>query len=657
MAHRSKAFLVAALLTLFVSTAVGFAQTAPVQGAAEATASKPAATRPVPNLLTVVPADAWGVVGVNNMEKLDSEVMRLASKLSLPIFFAPSGLVQMGLGIMQGFDARGGIGMIFLDKIKYGQAAGWEMFPNLPAPMVLAVASTDPQEMIKSLNGKPGEEEGTYNAVLGKEKVVAAAKDGYVVFAPDATLVKAVAAVGGAPATRPVITTLHAGLVKELKDSNLFVLLNVKPITATVAPIVRGLIATFSAAAQAQAGAQGAPNMGEAAGAYFDILSKQVDRLAVLGNLNTDGLTLSALVTFQTNTMLQKVFAAIKPANQPLLADLPAGQFVLAAGAIKTSDQYAKDLAELFSKPMLDAMRSSGNPVMVAAAEQQTKIMNLRLELNRMQQSTRFGIYLQPNAENGLVAAVASGQFADGAKAYDLIKQIVKLQVDSLTAQKPKAKDFLEAVTYTPAAETVDNMKVDVLLFDVTKLPKIVPNMTETESEQLIKVVKTLLGTDGVTVRVAVGGKNIVASLGGSTPFLKKAVEATKSSAAPLVKQDGIAKVQERLPKTRVAAMYISAENALSTVDQVAKALGEQPLPFEPGQTSAPAVGMLLADPAGAHVSLYVPTELMVSVRGMVNQSMQQQRMQQMEPEPGQTTTKPGKPNKAEKPAEPKPEF
>lgn len=655
MASRGKAFVVVALLTSLAITGYSFAQTMPGNKADKeaAASSRPAATttKAAPTILTVVPADAWGVIGANNLERLDSEVMRLASKLSLPIFFQPSGLLQMGLGITQGFDARGGLGVIFLDKMKYGQAKDWETFNNLPAPIVLAIAATDPQLLIKSMGGQPGEEEGTFTATLGKDAVVAAVKGSYVLFSPDADLVKAVAGVG-APATRPATATLPASLVRQIDGSNLFVLVNVKSIASAVDPLVRGLIQMLGAAAQAQSGAEATPNMSVVAGAYFDILTKQVDRLVILGNLESEGLMLSGLLTFQPNTLLNKAFAAIKPTDQTLLSTLPDGQFVLAAGGASSGEQYVKEVAELFSKPMLDALKSSGNPTLVAAAEQQTKIMNLRVQLNQMQKAGRVGVYVQPNAENGLLAVVVDAQFEDGVKAYDLIKQIAKLQAESASAQQTKAKEFLEAVTYTPEAETVDSTKVNVLLLDVTKLPKIAPNMTEKQGETLIKIVKTLLGTDGLTVRIAVGEKNIVATLGGGTAVLKKAIDLSKSNAAPLAKQQAIAKIQDRLPKNRIGAVYVSAENLLSTVDQVAKVLGEEPLPFEPGQTSAPLAGMMLSDPVGMHVGLYVPTELMVNIRTMIAQGMQKQRTGRA---PG-AASQPAKPE-AEPQTEPKPEF
>ncbi len=172
--------------------------------------------------------------------------------------------------------------------------------------------------------------------------------------------------------------------------------------------------------------------------------------------------------------------------------------------------------------------------------------------------------------------------------------------------------------------------------------------MSKDDAEQLVKVIKTLLGTEGVTLRIAVGPKDIMVSLGGGTAELKKVIAAAKAAGAPLAKAPSIAKVADRLPKTRVGVIYLSVENALNAGSKVATALGQKPLPFEPGKTSAPVAGMLVADPVGLHVGLYVPTELMVSIRGMVNQSMRQGG-------PAAPTTRPVEGTEPQ--SEPQPEF
>ena len=653
MTSRGRTFAIAALMGLFAAAGASLAQAPARESGGQAAATRPSATtRATAPVLNLVPADAWGVVGINNLSELSNEAMRLMSKLGVPPFFSPSGLIQMGLGLTQGFDDSGSMAMIFLDRIKYGDARSWTSFGGLPAPMVLAIPATDPQLLIKGLAGEPAEEEGVLAVTLGKDPAFATVKGSYVLVAPDASLLKAVA---GTPATQPVTRVLQPGVARQINGSNLFVMVNVKPIAAVLEPIVQGLLPMLGAAAQgaqAQAGTAGAtPDFAAIGSAYFDILSKQVDRLVVLGNLDSDGLMLSALVTFQPDTLLNEVFAATKPTDQVLLAGLPEGQFVLAAGQVQTTHENVRELAELFGKPMLEALKGSASPVMAAAAERQERIMNLRIQLAQMQESSAIGIYLQPKGgENGLVTVTARGRFQDAAKAYDLIRQVVQAQVEAVVAQQPKAKALIEATTYTPEAETSDSAKVHVLLLDVTKLRDAMPDTSPKEAEKLIRLVKTLFGTEGVTLRAAVAEKQIVATLGGGTEALKKAMATAKSNAAPLARQPGIVKVQGRLPKNRVSEFYLSGENALTAVSEVAKAMGEDPLPFQPGETSVPLAGMLLADPAGLHVALYVPTELMVNVRNMVNEAQMRERQQKSRP--GGPTTRPATP-----PAEPGPEF
>ena len=627
MTSRGKVVAGIALIGLLIAANCGFAQTT-AQPAAEA-ASAPA-SRPAGSILTVVPADAWGVVGLNNLEQLDGEVMRIGQKLGLPIFFAPSGLIQMGLGITQGFDPAGGMALIVLNGAKYPGAANWSMAQGFPLPVVVALAATDSKALIQSLNGKPMEEDPSiFSVSMQQEAVFATTKGGYVLVGPDAEVLKSLAATGAA-ATQPASEALKPGFARHIAGSKIFIYINAKPVLAAYGPVLKGMLAFVAAAAQGAegqggAGAAAGPTMAMAASSYIDVLSKQIDKLLVFADLEPNGLHLSALMTFQPETLLAKVWAAAKPSGKPLLAGLPGEAFVLVASQEQWGQEYVQQLAELFAKPYMDALRASGNPALAAQAEQQAKVLDARIQLAKLQQAGQVGVYQLPKGQEGTLAIVAAGQFSDTAKAYDLIKQNVKSQVDFLAASQPKAKDFLAAVTYTSEAETVDGAKVDTLLLDLTRLPKLM-NAPEHESEQFFKVVRTLFGSDGVKVRIAVTEKHILATIGGGDAFLKNALAAAKGGKPVLATQPAITKVSERLPKDRMGVLYISAENLLQVVDRVGKAIADQGVPFQVGETSAPVAAAMVSDPLGMHVTLYVPTDLAVSIKGMYTQSMMQQR-------------------------------
>ena len=304
---------------------------------------------------------------------------------------------------------------------------------------------------------------------------------------------------------------------------------------------------------------------------------------------------------------------------------------------------------DLFTKPYMDALRASDNPALAAQADQQAKMAEVRVQLSKMQKATQFAAYVLPKGEKGTLGVVAAGQFTDAAKAYDLIKQNIKTQVDSTAAQQPKFKAFLETVTYTEEAETVDGVKVHTLLADMTQLPKAM-DVPEDKAAEAIKAIKVLFGSDGLKVRIAVTDKSITATLGGGQALLKDALATAKANKAPLATQPAVVKVMDRLPKDRVGVLMVSAENLMQVVDTVAKAMGEDGLPFKVGETSAPAVAAMIGDPLGLHVTLYVPTELAVSVKSMYNQAQMQQRGAQ--PRRGAAT------QPAEAPAaEPSPEF
>jgi hypothetical protein len=649
MTLSGKVFARIAFIGLLTVVNAAFAQTA-APPTVEATTAP--ATRPTASIMSIVPADAWGVVGLTNLEQLDTEVMRLGQKLGLPIFFAPSGLIQMGLGITQGFDPAGGMALIVLDGAKYPGAANWAMAQGFPLPVVLAMAASDPAALIQSLNGKATDDPKISSVTLQQESVFAATKGGYVLIGPDVDILKGLTATGAA-ATQRASEVLKPAFVQYASQSKIFVYINVKPVLGTYGPVIKGLLAFAAAAAQGAQGQAGAGNMSVPAmtmmgSSYIDVLSKQVDKLLVFADLEPNGLHLSAVATFQPDTLLGKVFAATKPSGKPLLAGLPDGAFILAGAQEQTGQEYVQDLVDLFSKPYMDAMRASGSEAMVAQAEQQAKVAQVRVQLAKLQQTGKVGVYQLPKGEHGSLGILAEGQFSDTAKAYELIKQNVKSQVDFMAAQQPKVKQFLDAVTYTAEVETVDGAKVDTLLLDLTKLSK-VADAPQDEMQKIFRIVKTLLGSDGVKVRIAVTPKHILATLGGGDAFLQDALAMAKAGKPALATQPAIVKITDRLPKNCVSVLYVSAENLLQVVDRVGKAVSDKGLPFAVGQTSAPIAAALVSDPLGMHVTLYVPTDLAVSVKGMYTQAGMQHRQ-------GRSRAPGSQPAEGAE-SEPKPEF
>ncbi len=639
MTFRGKVLAVVALSGLLIAPQVGLAQPAP-QAAAPA-------TRPASSILDAAPADAWAVIGANDLGKLDTQVMSLGQKLGLPIFFAPSGLVQMGLGITQGFAPSKGIAVIVLNPTKYAGAANLGMFANVPMPVVLALGTNNAEALVESLGGRQTETPGVWSVMLQQEPAYAALKSGYLLLSGSTDIVAALAA-SGAAATQPVAQALKPGMIDYVKGSDIFIYVNTKAAMATYGPVLKGLLAFAAAAAQGAQGQAGTdtagPNMAMAGAAYVDVVTEQVDQLLVWLDLDATGLDLSALVTFQPDTVLQKAFAAAKPSGKPLLAALPGGSYVIVGGQERTGKQYTREVTDLFTRPYLQAMKTSGEPAMVAAAKHQEKVQDLQIQINELQQSGHFGLYQLPKADEAAVGAVLVGQFTDAAKAYDLIKTLVKSQVDFAAEQDPKAKEFSEAATYTEGVETVDGAKVNTLLVDLSQLPK-VAQMPEQQAQQLVEVLKALLGTEALKARIVVREKDIVVTVGGGEPFLKNALAAAKATKAPLTTQPALDKVMSHLPKDRIVAFYLSAENGLQVADVIAKAMGQPGVPVQPGQTSAPLAAAMVYDPLGMHVTLYVPIDLMVNIKGMVNQGMMQQ---QQSPRPGQ----PGQPAPM-----PQPEF
>ena len=130
---------------------------------------------------------------------------------------------------------------------------------------------------------------------------------------------------------------------------------------------------------------------------------------------------------------------------------------------------------------------------------------------------------------------------------------------------------------------------------------------------------RTILGDDKIRLMiVAVDGKTLVMTLGGSKKFLTEAMK-TANGTGVLQNSPGIARALARLPQKRVSVLLLSIGNLFEVVADTSRAVGEQfpPLPALPVQE--PFAGAVSIEKRDIVFTGNIPTE---TVKGLVNTVM-----------------------------------
>jgi len=635
--------LVPMVVLVLIATQGAAAQVAP---ATTPPASVPAAAKAA-SLLEIVPADAWAVLAINDLQALDADVVQVSTKLGFPVPFAPSGLLKLASGVNQEVNLAGSVGAILLDINKFKNVRGWSFMNDLPVGVVVAAAAPDAASLLQSLNAQLLPESDISTVTLLGQSVFAAKKAGFVLFCPDLEVLKAVIgepAAGGS--ARLLKSALSKPTLSACASADIYLLINIKPIATTYVPVLAALVSQQMAAAQAaQTQAAGKPlgaafNQLALVPTYLNILAAQLNDFALTAELSDKGLNLSALLGFQPDGLFAKVFASAKPTEEPLLTGLPAGQVILAMGQQRFGQEYARQMVELFTQPMIKMLKESGNPELAALAEKQIRSIDLQVQMAELQGNTSWGLYRLGGSQEGLLAAAVVTASKDPAKLWEVLKQYVSEQMSLTVAQQPQLKPLLDAAVLTPDAETVGEVKVHNLLLDVTRMIE-QADMSQPEAAMMVSVIKMLFGTDGLKIRIAVTDKNVVATLGGGTEFMAQVLATAKTGASPLSKVPAIANAAARLPKKRVAETYFAVDSLLRVIVDVAKQFAGSEPPFKVPTIDVALAASFSSDRNGLRSDLHVPIEVAMAVKDMILEAIARQMSQPTEPGQAQPTPMP----------------
>lgn len=455
------------------------------------------------------PANALVVVGSRNIEGLWNNLKELSCQGNK----MPNLLAEVEKALPAGVDVKGSI-------------------------VAVLMASEDRPDVVLLSRLKPGatltgeEVEGgiVKIAVAAGPRTYALKLDPWVVMSDKLASVKAFAA-----------ATTHLKVTDQQKSD-----LNSRSIWAWVN--------TKALAAKARAAIPKAPPAGEtpasqpnpvALGEWAVGLLSQLSSLTATADVKPEAASLTVGMEYAPNSQL----ALLAAAALPLTVDkspLPASDSFLVAGWGRMDWTRAVGPGKSLFKPLLDTIIPASN------AEARKNIADMWAVYDEWAAAlgNDLGFVMEPAGDGqGMYQMAETITVKDPATYRKLLAKTIPLSANltkSLASLGPMQGPAMEMKTdFTTGAETIDGVPVDI---SKTKMVFSSPDMGQDEKDEAQKMMDSLYGPEGMTMRMALLGKTAIVSMGGKGT-MSRAIKASKGQAPTLAANAKVEAALARAPK------------------------------------------------------------------------------------------------------------
>ena len=585
-----------AVLGLVLTLAPSVRAEAPAD-ATKAAAAKPASKAAGPkDLLEAIPDEAWGFVAIPKLSNLDRKLGALSEQLNFPVD-SPLMLAVGQLGIADGLREDGGLGVVVLDPTEYGTP---------PDMLVFLVPTTDSQALLEVFEPQDAGEGAMRIDIMGQE-LYAITKGGFVVLGPDKTSVKYVA-----EAKKGIRGTLQPGQIERYKKGDIFALLNLRPAIEMVKPLAGQVVAMLMMGAM-----DDDPTAGERIQNTAEEIVNLLDELSSLEvslALDDDAVTLSIFLTFQEEGAITKKIASCDAKPAALLAGLPKDAYMLAVGVRGTAGEEAGE--STLQQGLMELAMSRSEVGQVVDKEKMKETQKLSKALAAKMGNVGISVsVLAPaggatqaaQSDAGMVGVTVVSEVDDVAGAMGLIRKLIE-SYKGVFKDEDMAK-AMSSLTCKPDAEKVGDVSVDHISLDLAAAAG--------GDEQVLgalEVAKKVLGKEGMLIRVApAGDKHIVATLGGGKARIAQAVKDASSGKSPLAEDEGVQKARKKMPKSRMAEVYVSVNQLLKAVKAIT---GSEEVPIME-DINAPLGISLSAEKNYGRLDVVLPMELVIEIKNV----------------------------------------
>ncbi len=535
------------------------------------------------DLLSAIPADAWAAICIPNAARIDANIQKFAQRLNLPFPMTPPlGMLKGALGFFTGFDDNGGIAIVYLPS---------RNLTEVGSALALLIPTTDYDAMLAPLSPEAVGDGISKISLMNRPSYVAA-YGRFALIAENQEIVKRMLQPG--KSLRIQFNDHQAG---KLSVDDVSLWMNFGAFLSSEELQQSGMIQML----QVMSGGQ------------MDLETlKQFKNIQVGFRFETEGLNIGLYADGMPGTQIASAFQSAPSTGESLLKGLPADDYILAAGQISNKEQ-AEQAITMLDKLIINTV-TLGH---AEKGEQRTVLDDLSKPIHSLVRNARAVAtsvsVLPPPAEQGMVGMLTVFTVErDADSVADDFGEIVK-SIKEYFKDNENVAELVNALAFKRDAETIGSTKVHHLTI----------TLPENADEGAKKILKTVLGPDGITIRFgAVDDTHVLITLGGGKARFALGVEHARMGKSPLGDTDGIQSVA-RIPDRELnSEMYLAVDRLVNLLGRIIPK-DEQPMLLQMPDLKSPiAVESGPAGTAGSHADVYIPIEVIVAVKDMIMNGM-----------------------------------
>ena len=556
-------------------------------------------------VLDMVPSDALVVFRIKNLTEFNNNAAVLAKQWGL-VEMAPQAADPLGAlfesgGITKGLERNSDAAIVLTNGDLDG--AQPPILILLPVADYAAFVGNfadakkegDLDVFSMTVKGEK-EKESTYSANWGKYAALSPVKE-LLAKKPDGF--KATGAAAKELASKDAVTivnfrVLGPKLDKKLKDHKDTILGDVEKNftkdekTAKYAPLIKAVV-----------------NQALAMGEGFLADSTAV---ALGFNLSQDGIGISILADFKSDSYLGKSFSGMKGTDGPLLAGLPEAKYIFFGGSSTFGEEGKKMIQDLF-RPIEAQLAASGEELKPII-----KMLDSMKQMIAANKGQVIGL-IAPTGALGAASLIQTVTITQGDTKVLIAaqQQIMESQQElmALIPNQPKTK-----TSFTPNAKTIDGVSFTQFTTKVSG-----DEGTAAQAEQIMAM---MYGPNGATgYNGILDDQHMLTVLGLDDTMISAAIKAARGNADSLSKQESVQRVTRNLPKNRMGVVFFDLGQLVTTATNYAKMMG-MPIPIDIKPDLAPIGVTFGTDGPSIREDIFVPADL---VEAMVTTSIKLRMM------------------------------
>lgn len=543
-----------------------------------------------PEVLTRIPADAYGLVVINNVRTLANKISNAGTRLNTPLPPDLVGYLTRTLGITKGFDANSSAAIVLLKPPADRQ--GESYFSEQP-PAVLLLPTSDAKGMLEPF--KPGEADRAGISQISmvedpeQKGFVATVDNKWIAFSQnkedlatylgrtDSFASKASADVRKVFDINDLVVwgnvqKLSVGADKALDDTQTEIsgMLELANIAGNQDPVAGALQK------------QGVTTMF----AFLKQFLKDADASMFTLRMTESGATIGMVGDFKTDSTIGKFVATQKSARPVSLQGLPsAGSGFLAAGAMNWDPASMATVMGNFTQTLTADETIARDPRGVELK----KALDLQRQMLAITTGAKF-ILLDPPAggQNGYLSGVLVMDTTDPAKLLQLQSEALK----SGFMQDSMNPDIKQSVNVTPDAITVKGVKLTKINMKMTLREETPDKPINPASRMAIEMAQRIYGQDGMTAYFGIVGNHGVVIYGSDAGTIESGVAAAQGNGNELGSNPLIAASKDQLVANPVMVAYLPITRWVALFSSILRPPAPGDAPANPAVANAPPVVM-----------------------------------------------------------------